>query len=152
MYLRYATTRDVKDPQRGHWPDAGIDFFIPNDFDAMTLAPGENVLIPSGVKVEIPPGYMGLFLNKSGVASKKELLIGAQVIDPYYAGEVHIDLHNVGKNRVELRPGDKIVQMILVPISHCQLTLSDETDLYSDYVTDEFRGKNGFGSTDRKEK
>lgn len=147
MYLRYATVRDVKYPEKAHWPDAGIDFFIPNDFEEVLLHPGQNIAIPSGVKVEVPPGYMGLFLNKSGVAVKKSLIIGAQVIDPYYSGEVHIDIHNVGENMQILRPGDKIAQMVMVPVSHCQMTLSDEGDLYADYKDEEHRNEGGFGST-----
>lgn len=147
MYLRYATVRDVKPPTRGHFTDAGIDFYIPNDFGPIVLNPGNNVTIPSGIKVEIPIGYMGLFLNKSGVASKKSLVMGAQVIDPYYSGEVHLDLHNIGDEAVELRPGDKITQMVLVPIAHCQLTESDEDDLYHDFQTEEYRNAKGFGST-----
>jgi len=148
MYLRHAVIRDVKSPERGHYPDAGIDFFVPNDFEAIILKPNDSVTIPSGIKVEIPIGYMGLFLNKSGVASKKSLIMGAQVIDPYYSGEVHLDLHNVGHQEIEINPGDKITQMVLVPISHCQLTESDPDDLYSDYKTDkELREEKGFGST-----
>lgn len=150
MYLRYAIVRDVKYPERGFWSDAGIDFFVPNDFAGVVLAPGDSILIPSGVKVEIPPGYMGLFLNKSGVAAKKSLVMGAQVIDPYYSGEVHLDLHNVGHEEVEIQPGDKITQMVLVPIAHAQLVLCDEEDLYYDYMSGELRGEDGFGSTDKK--
>lgn len=147
MYLRYAVTRDVKSPERGHYPDAGIDFYVPNDFQERMLRPGDSVTIPSGIKVEIPIGYMGLFLNKSGVASKKSLVMGAQVIDPYYSGEVHLDLHNIGHGNIDIRPGDKITQMVLVPISHCQLTETDEDDLYADYTTKELRNGKGFGST-----
>lgn len=149
MYLRYAKVRDVEYPERGHYSDAGIDFYVPNDFGGAVLAPGDSVLIPSGIKVEIPIGYMGLFLNKSGVASKKSIVMGAQVIDPYYSGEVHLDLHNVGHEDVEIRPGDKITQMVLVPIAHCQLTLCDEEDLYYDFMSEEQRGERGFGSTDK---
>lgn len=147
MYLRYAKVRDVKWPERGHFTDAGIDFYIPEDFPHLILKPGDNVAIPSGIKVEIPIGYMGLFLNKSGVASKKSIVMGAQVIDPYYSGEVHLDLHNIGNEEVELRSGDKITQMVMVPIAHCQLTLCDEEDLYYDFKSEEHRNEKGFGST-----
>ena len=147
MLLKICRVKDVKSPSRGHWPDAGIDFYVPNDFPVTNVNPGENILIPSGVKVEIPPGYMGLFLNKSGIASKKEMLIGAQVIDPYYSGEVHIDLHNVSSKEVHIEPGQKIVQMVLVPVSHCQITECDEDMLYEDYIEHSNRGERGFGST-----
>lgn len=170
MYLNYALVKDVKFPNRGHWSDAGIDFYIPKfseEFlddlkginEELTLSSkkdkekffyigvNDNVTVPSGVKVEIPPGYMGLFLNKSGVASKRNIVMGAQVIDPYYSGEVHLDLHNVGNRPAKIREGDKITQMVLVPISHCQLSLTDEENLYLDYTSEEFRNEKGFGST-----
>lgn len=147
MYLRYAMIRDVKSPSRGHYADAGIDFYVPNDFQEVLLRPGDSIVIPSGIKVEIPIGYMGLFLNKSGIASKKSIIVGAQVIDPYYSGEVHLDLHNIGHGNVDIRPGDKITQMVLTPIAHCQLTESDEDDLYHDFYSEEYRNAKGFGST-----
>lgn len=148
MYLRVVRIKDVKLPSRGHYPDAGIDFYIPKDYNE-TVMPHSNKLIPSGVKVEIPIGYMGLFLNKSGVASKKELLIGAQLIDCYYSGEVHIDIHNVGSNPIILEPDMKIAQMVLVPISHCQIMeIENENDLYDDFIDSSYRGSKGFGSTD----
>jgi len=147
MYLRYAMVRKVKSPSRGYYSDAGIDFYVPEDFVETVLKPGDSVTIPSGIKVEIPIGYMGLFLNKSGIASKKSIIMGAQVIDPYYSGEVHLDLHNIGHGAITIQPGDKITQMVLVPISHCQLTETDEDDLYTDYTSEEYRNAKGFGST-----
>jgi len=106
MYIRYTDIRNVKYPEKTYPTDAGIDFFIPvfdekfrrdflqnpsnegcsfetrNDQDyTLKILPNHNAVIPSGIKVEIPYGHMGLFLNKSGVATKKDLLLGAQVID-----------------------------------------------------------------------
>lgn len=150
MYLRYAKVRDVKSPVRSHPTDSGIDLYIPDDFGYLVLKPTESILIPSGIKFEIPFGYSGIFMNKSGVASKKKLLVGAQVIDTFYSGEVHIDLHNVGNEDVILNPGDKIIQLIIFPIV-CSGTLEiPETELYKDFITSEYRENNGFGSTDKK--
>lgn len=147
MYIRCVLTRDVKTPTRAHTTDAGIDFYIPNDFKEKTLHPGENVLIPSGVKIEIPVGFVGLFLNKSSVASKKSLLIGAQVIDPFYSGEVHIDLHNVSNSDVTIKPGEKIAQMLVIPVVHCQIINNNDKELYSDFRMSKYREDGGFGST-----
>ncbi len=167
MLLKFAKTRNVKTPARGHATDAGIDFCCPEFDDAfivdfekqeandgivvadnkIIIKPGQNACIPSGIKVEIPFGYMGLFLNKSGVASKKDVLIGAQVIDVFYSGEVHIDLHNVGESDFIITPNMKLTQMTLVPILSCDLTECEEDSLYDWMKQDSHRGEGGFGST-----
>jgi len=142
--LRFAKVRDVKSPLRAHATDAGIDFFIPNDSESYNIKPGESVLIPSGIKVHFDHGWALVANNKSGIASKKQLLVGAQVIDSSYQGEVHINLHNVGNNEVVISPGDKIVQFIMYNIG---LPTPEEVsleDLYND-ISD--RGEGGFGST-----
>lgn len=180
MLLKYVKTRDVEYPSRGHATDAGIDFFVPTisddfikDLEAIEanatgvafvnhrfngggkneihIQPGSNVLIPSGIKIEVPYGYMGLFLNKSGVASKKDALIGAQVIDTFYSGEVHIDIHNVGSEMLILTEGMKLAQMVMIPVLACDLTLVDEEQLYDWMTQDSVRGAGGFGSTDLKQ-
>lgn len=80
--MKILKIRDVKTPTRANMYDAGIDFFIPNDYTGKTiLQPNESVLIPSGIKVNIPNGYMLTAFNKSGIASKQNLLVGACVID-----------------------------------------------------------------------
>lgn len=169
MYLKYAKIRDVEIPSRGHATDAGIDFRCPKfdkafveDVDSkgsnkninwgtdpkrIIVPPGENVTIPSGIKVEIPYGYMGLFLNKSGVASKSDAIIGAQVIDTFYSGEVHIDLHNVGSGDLIIEEGMKLAQMTLVPVLNCDLINVEENDLYEWMKDGNHRGEGGFGST-----
>jgi dUTP pyrophosphatase len=142
--LRFAKVRDVKSPLRAHATDAGIDFFIPNDSESYNIKPGESVLIPSGIKVHFDHGWALVANNKSGIASKKQLLVGAQVIDSSYQGEVHINLHNVGNNEIVISPGDKIVQFIMYNIG---LPTPEEVsleDLYND-ISD--RGEDGFGST-----
>jgi dUTP pyrophosphatase len=178
MLLKFARIREVSAPTRGHPTDAGIDFYMPKITDELipilnkgrtvvigthvnhtedgkdkhyiVIKPGCNVPIPSGIKVEIPYGYMGLFLNKSGVASKKNLVIGAQVIDTFYSGEVHVDLHNIGTEEVRIYEEDKLAQMVLVPILGCDLLGVEENELYSWMKQNEFRDEGGFGSTDKK--
>lgn len=177
MLLKYSLTRNVKKPSRGHATDAGLDFFVPSftkkfiedlkkknddhhtfswskdphsDESYIELYPNSNICIPSGVKIEVPYGYMALFLNKSGVASKNELLVGAQVIDTFYSGEIHIDMHNVSDEEFLIKPGMKIVQLVLIPILGCELHQVDEKELYSWMKLDGYRNEDGFGSTNKK--
>ena len=147
--MKILKIRDVKTPNRGTSQSAGIDFFIPNDQKSITIKPGESALIPTGVKVNIPEGYALIAFNKSGVAVKKKLLVGACVIDADYQGEMNIDVKNVGIEEVILEPGEKIIQFLCIPINYVDieevLTLDE---LYSGEVTS--RGTGGFGSTGTK--
>ena len=150
MYLKFAKTGNVKSPSRANFGDAGIDFFIPEDFPETILEHGDKVVIPARVKVEIPIGYALIFHNKSGVASKKNLYVGADTIDHGYAGEVHINLINNGVEPQTIAPGDKIVQGILIPVVLSQLIEVEESQLYEDIHVAGSRGAGGFGSTGSK--
>lgn len=153
MYIKISKTRNVKCPLRANPSDAGMDFFIPEDFNngkPFELMSNKNVLIPAGIKVEVPFGYALIFMNKSGIAAKKELIIGAQVIDCGYSGEVHIDIHNVGLESKWLNPGDKITQAILFPIVKPQIIEVQEEELYTAIAIASNRGGGGFGSTGTK--
>ena len=167
--LKYCKVRDVKDPKRAHSIDAGIDFFIPTDLKtddikmevtkdivfvqevngkvkSITLAPGQSVLIPSGIHVKVPEGYALVYMNKSGVASKKHLHVGACVVDSGYEGECHLNLTNVGSTNIMIEAGEKIVQALLIPISTVQTEDVGSLDaLYAGQKSD--RGTGGFGST-----
>ena len=145
--LKFIKTKEVKSPVRGHETDAGIDFFIPEDFESITLQPNEDVLIDAGIKVVVPKGFALIFKEKSGVAVKKKLTIGACVVDSDYRGVVHLHLFNNGRNEVTLEPGDKITQGILVPIALGTPTEISEEE-YNSYDTE--RGEGGFGSTGTK--
>ena len=142
--LKFTKTKNVKSPVRGHDTDAGIDFFIPEDFKQTILKPGEDVLIDSGIKVIIPEGYALIFKEKSGVATKKKLTIGAAVVDSDYRGVVHFHLFNNGLDEQEINPGDKIIQGLIIPVSLCE-TLEISEDEFNNHNTE--RGEGGFGST-----
>lgn len=169
MYLKYSKIRDVKNPNRAHITDAGIDLYIPefnekylNDLCELNqyqysidngngniwLDSNYAINIPSGIILEVPYGYMALFLNKSGIASKKHIVLGSCVIDSGYSGEIVINLNNIGTDQQILKCGDKIVQCVLIPISTCQLIEVDQNDLYKNINNE--RKDNGFGSTDHK--
>lgn len=172
--LKYTKIRNVKNPNRGTPLSAGIDFYIPesNDFyvklqlidnksdniklsepikvvGSYTLKPGESVLIPSGIKTYFTPEYALIAFNKSGIASKYSILVGAEVIDQDYQGEIHFDLKNVGNKDIKLHPGDKITQLILVKIGLDEPQyVETEEELYNNTKTQ--RGEGGFGSTGSK--
>ena len=145
--MKFAKTRDVKTPTRANATDAGIDFFIPNDMPVTELRSNEKCLIPSGIKVDVPEGYALIAFNKSGVATTRELQVGACVVDCGYQGEVHINLTNVGESPQYIKPGDKIVQFVLLPLASPYIEEVNESDLYTEKSN---RGDGGFGSTGTK--
>lgn len=136
--------RNVKTPSRGTASSAGLDFYVPTDRESFTLGPGESINIPSGIKMVIPSGYAGIFFNKSGVGVKG-VFVGACVIDSDYRGEVHLNVHNVSTQEITYLPGQKITQMLILPISLETMTVVTE-EAFSKYSNTE-RGENGFGST-----
>lgn len=148
MYLKFAKVRDVVSPKRANrGSDAGVDLFVPNDFQLITLYTGQSVTIPSGIKFEVPAGYVMILFNKSGVASKKSLIVGACVIDHGYSGEVHINMINVGETQRQIAPGDKIVQAVLLPIITPEFLETSVENLYADIHNASIRGEGGLGST-----
>ena len=143
--LLFTKTKDVTSPVRGHDTDAGIDFFIPNDCEDKWLEPGEDVLVNSGIKVIIPKGYALIFKEKSGIATKRKLAVGAAVVDSDYRGEVHFHLINIGNESVKAySAGDKIIQGLVVPISLCSIEEISTTEYDKDKT---IRDIGGFGST-----
>lgn len=142
--INYAKVRDVKSPVRAHSTDAGIDFFIPEDFEETTLEWGDDVLIPSGIKFDVLTQHMLLNLNKSGVASKHGLIIGACVIDEPYQGEIHLNLIKATKGEVTLKPGDKILQSVLIPVDYSIPNEVPVSELFSEETE---RGEGWAGST-----
>ena len=149
MTVKFFKTRSVKLPTRGTPTSAGIDFYIPEDFQPTTIPPHGDVLIPAGLKVRIPSGYALVANNKSGVATKKKLVFGASVIDEDYQGEIHLHLVNTSSNPVEINPGDKIIQFLLEKQEYASIEeSSSEEELY--HNLESIRGTGGFGSTGEK--
>lgn len=143
--MLFTKTRDVKSPARGTDQSAGLDFFIPNDIEEdVVIKPGESVNIPSGIKMMIPYGMAGIFFNKSGVGAKG-VLVGACVVDSDYRGEVHLNVHNVSSKEVTFKAGQKLVQMLIMPINMNSPVEIDGAQ-YDSYGPTQ-RGTGGFGST-----
>ena len=145
--IKFIKTRDVKDPHSAFLTSAGIDFFVPNDFEKTILIPGTSICIPSGIKVIVPKGHAGIFFNKSGIG-KKGIHVGAQVVDEDYRGEVHIDIHNVSTFKIfNIEPGQKIIQMLIIPTPYYKISKISEKEFNDDVTA---RGSGGFGSTGEK--
>ena len=144
--MKITKVREVRTPERGTTRSAGIDFFIPEGFADYTLIPGQTVKIPSGIHAKVPEGYALIAFNKSGIATKKVLQVGACVVDEDYQGEIHLNVTNIGVEPQVLKPGDKLVQMILIEVLYADISVVESLDdLYSGEITE--RGDGGFGST-----
>jgi dUTP pyrophosphatase len=160
--MKVARIREVKLPTRGTELSAGIDFYVPKfdekfliDFkekndeimiatDMIKLFKGERVLIPSGIKAEIPKGYALIGYNKSGVSTRLGLDILASVVDEDYQGEIHISLVNTSKQMIYIEPGQKIIQYILLPVFYDKI---EEISFNQIHLGNTQRGVGGFGST-----
>ena len=144
--MKITKIRNVKTPIRGTEGSAGIDFFVPEDFpkDLCTIQPNERFFIPSGIKANVPDGFALIAFNKSGVALKKGLLVGASVVDSDYQGEIHLHLVNTSYKAVTIEPGEKLTQFLLIPVDHRDVTVVEEDELFTEETT---RGSGGFGST-----
>ena len=86
-------------------------------------------------------------MNRSSVASKLGLLVGAHVIDAGYEGEIFINLHNVSNVTQEVEHGQKIAQLVMMPIITFRLCEEEEEDLYYENIVMTDRNAGGFGST-----
>ena len=159
--IKFTKVRETQSPNRAHDTDAGIDFYCPSKSDefiadlkgsftetddGFTILPQGRILIPSGIHVKFEDSHALIAFNKSGIASKTGLIVGAAVVDSDYEGEVHINLINTSDEPVTICFGQKIVQFILLPI---KCYIPEEVDsldeLYKDSKSE--RKDGGFGST-----
>lgn len=132
-------------PYKAHSSDAGFDLFAclaTSVGSSSFIAPGDRVLISTGLEIAVPEGYYGRVAPRSGLATKG-IDIGAGVVDSSYRGELKILVINNGKTTFEVKHGLKIAQLILEKIS----TIDKVTVVASLDETE--RGEGGFGSTDK---
>lgn len=128
---------EVKIPSYAHAGDAGFDLFVPEE---VTIRPGERLSIPLGLALEIPDGHAGLLLDKSGLSHKHGLKSFGGVIDAGYRGEVHAGIMNLGTEPYTLRAGDKIIQMLIMPVVRVDIEEAEE-------LSSSDRGAGAFGSS-----
>ncbi|MBQ7827544.1 MAG: dUTP diphosphatase [Clostridia bacterium] len=132
-------------PQRGTAEAAGADLYACFDKDSITIAPGETVMVPTGIAVQIPDGYAGFIMARSGLSVKRDLAPANKVglIDSDYRGEIMVALHNHGTSQQTVEFHERIAQLMIVPYVKADYTEADE-------LTDTDRGEGGFGSTGKK--
>lgn len=130
-------------PTRGTEHSAGADLYACLEAP-VTILPGERRTIPTGLALEIPPGHGGFVFPRSSVASRYGLSLSncVGVIDADYRGEVAVALLHHGGEPYTVRHGDRIAQLVVMPVCMADFTFSDE-------LTDTVRGEGGFGSTGR---
>lgn len=124
-------------PTRAHKSDAGLDLY---SVETMMIQPGKDVLVPTGIVIDFPHGWVAVVKEKSGRAVKNKLTIGACVIDSGYRGELLAHLFNHSDKTLLINKGEKIAQLILVPC------WTGTVEIVSNMDSSE-RGENGFGST-----
>lgn len=122
---------------------AGIDLTADID-EQIWLAPRERRAVPTGIAVEIPPGYEGQVRPRSGRALKEGLALinSPGTIDADYRGEVKVLLVNLGGQPILIKPGDRIAQLVIAPVIRAEIVEVDE-------LAPSARGPGGFGHTGR---
>jgi dUTP pyrophosphatase len=129
-------------PSRAHEGDAGLDLYAA---EPATIEPGARATVATGIVVEIPDGYAGLVLPRSGLAARHGIaLVNAPgLIDSGYRGEVKILLLNTDRTEAfDISPGDRIAQLVLSPVAAAQPVEVAELETST-------RGAGGFGSSGR---
>tara|TARA_Y100000310_G_C20645074_1_gene796075 strand:+ start:96 stop:551 length:456 start_codon:yes stop_codon:yes gene_type:complete len=150
MYIEYFRVREnAKAPRRANPSDAGMDLaFAPETGESLVIDPGDSVICATGLKFGVPHGYMLQIMNRSSVAAKRSLVVGAHVVDAGYNGEVFINLHNIGSQTQTIEPGERIAQAVLVPVVHATPVEYYQDELYSRAYIESNRGDGALGSTD----
>jgi dUTP pyrophosphatase len=110
--------------------------------EAITLAPGERRLIPTGLRIALEPGYEAQVRPRSGLALKQGVTCvnSPGTVDADYRGEVGVILINHGQNSFEIKRGERIAQLVIAPVTQAIMTEVTELD-------ETARGAGGFGST-----
>ena len=133
-------------PYKKHETDAGWDLKINRDSSLMVYHDKLPVLVHTGVYVEIPKGYVGLVLPRSGLGGELEVILANSVgvIDSDYRGEILVYVVNKGKRHYKLAPYERFCQLLVVPV------LQEKLDVVTK-LTNTKRAENGFGSSGKVE-
>ncbi|MHA7154999.1 dUTP diphosphatase [Arthrobacter sp. TMN-50] len=131
---------DIPPPEYAQPGDAGADLRTRIDF---RLAPGERALVPTGVAIALPDGYVGLIHPRSGLATKHGVTVvnAPGTIDAGYRGEIAVTLLNTDQTEsLTFHRGDRIAQLLIQRVEHADFTVVEE-------LPESVRGSAGFGST-----
>lgn len=126
-------------PTRGHETDAGLDIRAK---DGQIVCAKESAIFHTGVHVKLPHGCAGVIISKSGLNVNHDIT-STGLIDEGYDGEIVIKLYNHGGYDYKVEAGDKISQLVVIPVLYEDIEIVDDLEQKSD------RGSNGFGSTGR---
>lgn len=126
---------NFKEPREG---DSGYDLTCSRP---TTLFASEQLIVPTGLVLEIPRGYVGFIKERSSLAMRR-IYVHAGVIDSSYRGEIGVVVSNLGESNYHFEEGDRVAQILFVPYGHFPI---ERVDLDKLSVTD--RGDKGFGST-----
>ncbi len=133
---------DAELPAYAHGPaeDAGLDLKSLADVE---LQPNVPALVPTGLAIELPPGFEAQIRPRSGLALKHAITLpnSPATIDPGYRGEIRVILLNLGREPYQVHKGDRIAQMVIAryePVEWAEVELSESA-----------RGAGGFGSSGR---
>lgn len=130
-------TDNPKQFQKAHEDDAGYDLL---SSQTVVIPKGCSVLVPTGLYVKLPKQYVGIIKSRSGLAVKHGIEVGAGVIDCGYIGEIKVLLRNFGGATYHINMGDKIAQMLVIPIFQGQVKRVEKLENTT-------RGSGGFNST-----
>ena len=125
-------------PTRAHEADAGLDLYARDD---VVIHPKDSVILDTGVHIELPPDTVGFIKSKSGL-NVKHGITSEGVIDEGYTGSIVVKLYNHSGYDYKVKRGDKITQLVVLPVIKPSLELVDSLE-----ETD--RGSSGFGSSGR---
>jgi dUTP pyrophosphatase len=115
-----------------------------DDGEAITIAPGQTVMVPTGLKIALPDGFEGQVRPRSGLAARHGVTVlnSPGTIDADYRGEVKVMLVNLGPEPFRLERGERIAQLVIAPVVQAQFLIADN-------LPATVRGEGGFGSTGR---
>lgn len=136
MKINVMLDEGAKMPTKAHEEDAGFDLYAKDDFIVPEYG---KTSVDLGVHIEIPKGYVGMLKSKSGLNVKYNLTCEG-VIDSGYTGSIVAKIYNHGNNGYIFKKGDKVTQIVILPIPYVELTEVDSFEETS-------RGNNGFGSS-----
>lgn len=128
-------------PTKAYPTDAGFDLRMPDNAECTLIRPHSSLTVDTGVHMAIPAGYVGMIKSKSGLNVKYGLRCEG-VVDSGYTGSIVVKIYNDTGSFVDFRTGDKIAQLVILPIPKATLTQVD-------VLADTDRGDGGFGSTGR---
>ena len=126
-------------PVRAHETDAGLDLRAK---ETQVVCAKESAIFRTGVHVKLPRGTAGVIISKSGLNVRHDIT-GAGLIDEGYDGEIVVKLINHGGEDYKVKRGDKISQLVIVPVLYEEIHAVDDLGQHSE------RGSDGFGSTGR---